>query len=428
MKPRRSLIAFCCAIALCGAGTAHADAVTDWNTIASQNTPLPLPAKLRAMAMVQIAVHDALNAIDPRYEPYSYASGAAPRAMPEAAVAAAAHGVLLAVAPEANHAAIDTAYQRALARLHGCPWKRACRNGLEAGRAAAAAILDERQSDRSQENPHLPYVLAPAPGVHQPTPDQNPPFPAFANWANVTPFTINDTARFHRRFRAPVSPVLDLRSWTYTIDYLVVKALGSKQTRARAPDSSMSRIARFWYGSAGVDWAGMTRGIVEHHDLDMWEHARLFALLAIGQADVTVSVFESKYHYNFWRPVTAIRWDNDGNRYTRPDPGWTPYLVTPPYPDYPCGTPMLAGAATEILRDFFGTDRQRWTATSEFPGQPGVPAGPVTRTYHSFSRAADETALARVYAGIHFGTGCHVGVDQGEKIARYAFKHLMRPL
>lgn len=428
MKPRRTLIALCCALALCGAGAAHADAVTDWNAVADQNTSLPLPIKLRALAMTQIAVHDALNAIDPRYESYSYTSGGASQAMPEAAVAAAARDVLIAVAPAANQNAINAAYASALAGLPGCPSSEDCLSGIAAGQAAADAIITDRSIDGSQVSPHLPYTNAPAPGVYQPTPDQSPPFPAFAGWANVTPFSISSLARFHHKFRAPVSPVLNLRSWTYTIDYAVVKALGSKKVRARSPDSSMSRIARFWYGSAGHDWAGMTRSIVARKDLDMWENARLFALLAIGQADVTISVFESKYHYSFWRPVTAIRWNNDGNRYTRPDPDWTPYLVTPPYPDYPCGTPMLAGAATETLRDFFGTDRQRWTATSQFPGQPGVPAGPVTRTYHSFSRAADETAMARVYAGIHFGTGCHVGVDQGEKIARYGFEKLLRPL
>ena len=428
MYRRRSLVALCCAFALFGSGAAHADAVTDWNAVAVQNTPLPLPIKLRAMAMVQISVHDALNAIDPRYESYSYAAGAAPSAMPEAAVAAAAHRVLLSEAPAANHAAIEAAYQDALAGLPGCPSSLPCWKGIEAGRAAADAILDERELDGSEASPHLPYLLLPAPGVHQPTPDQNPPFPAFANWANVRPFTIDDSTRFHRRFRAPRSSLMNLRSWTYTIDYLVVQVLGSKEYRAATPDSNMSRSARFWYGSAGADWAGNVRSIVEGDGLDMWEHARLLALLAIGQADVTISVFESKYHYNFWRPVTAIRWNNDGNPYTTPDPGWTPYLVTPPYPDYPCGTPMLAGAATRVLRDFFGTDRRSWTVVSQFPGQPGVPAGPVTRSFRSFSSAADDAAMARVYAGIHFGTGCHVGVKQGGKIAHYAFTHLLRPL
>ena len=427
--PRRALIAIACAAALFGAGPVHADAVTDWNAVANQNTPLPLPVKLRAMAMVQIAVHDALNSIDPRYARYSSAvPGAASNAMPEAAVAAAARDVLLAVTQAAQDEAINAAYANALAALPGCPVSPACQQGIAAGQAAAAAILADRNLDGAQVNPHLPYTNAPGPGVYQTTPNQAPAFPAFAGWANVKPFTISDAATFHGLFRAPVSPLLNLRSHRYTVDYNQVKAFGSKASRAAEPDSGKSRIARFWYGSAGHDWAGMTQGIVADRGLDPWQHARLFALLAIGQADVVISVFDSKYHYSFWRPVTAIRWLDDGNPATTPDPGWLPYLVTPPYPDYPCGTPMLAGAGTEVLRDFFGTDDMRWSATSNFPGQPGVPAGPVTRSYNSFSRAADETAMARVYAGIHFGTGCHVGVDQGEKIARYAFENLLRPL
>lgn len=405
-----------------------ADAVTDWNTTANQNTPLPLPAKLRALAMVQIAVHDALNAIDPRYQSYGAVPGAAPGALPEAAVAAAAHDVLAAVAPAGQQATIAAAYASALNGLPGCPASLACQSGIAAGQAAAAAIVMARVNDGSQASPHLPYTLAPGVGVHQRTPDQAPPDPVFANWANVRPFTVGDSVLFHALFRAPPSALLDTGSTTYTVDYAQVKAFGSKPVRAASPHSSKSRIARFWYGSAGGDWAGMARGIVEGRGLDMWEHARLFALLAIGQADVPISVFEAKYHYNFWRPVTAIRWLDDGNEDTEPDPAWTPYLVTPPYPDYPCGTPMLAGAATETLRRFLGTDTLRWTATSQFPGQPGVPAGPVTRSYRTFSAAADEAAVSRVYAGIHFGTGCDVGVAQGREIARFAFENLLRPL
>lgn len=426
--PRRGALALGCAFALCGIGSAHADAVTDWNTVANQNTPLPLPLKLRSMAMVQIAVHDALNTIDSRYRRYSVVPSAPPSALPQAAVATAARDVLLVVAPATQHAAINTAYANALSSLPGCPTSPACQGGIAAGQAAAAAIVSDRSLDGAQNSPHLPYTPAPATGVYQPTPDMNPPFPAFANWANVRPFTMGDPALFHARFRAPTSRVMNPRSVAYTIDYWIVKALGSKASRAAQPESEPSRVARFWYGSAGGDWTGLTQGATKDLGLDLWENARLYALLAIGQVDVTISVFESKYRYNFWRPVTAIRWNNDGNPATRPDPAWMPYLITPPYPDYPCGTPMLAGAGTQTLRDFLGTDRLRWNATSMFPGQPGVPAGPVVRRFTSFSKTADEVARARVYAGIHFGTGCYVGVDQGEKIARYAFEHLLRPL
>lgn len=207
-----------------------------------------------------------------------------------------------------------------------------------------------------------------------------------------------------------------------------MKLLGSAAARGGAQaNSEKSRIARFWYGS-GSNWFPTARAIVADRKLDQWQNARLFALLAIGQADVPISVFDSKYHYNFWRPVTAINWINDGNPFTRPQVGWLPYLITPPYPDYPCGTPMLAGAGTEVLRRFFGTDRVPYTVTSRFAAQGSVPADEITRSYASLSQAATESASARVYAGIHFRTGCHVGVTLGKKVGRYAFRHYLQPL
>lgn len=431
MRHRRAALAVGCIIALCASGLARADAVTDWNTVANQNTPLPLPAKLRALAMVQIAVHDALNYIDPRYETYTVQHATNPHALPDIAVASAAYHVLKSVAPASQQAAIAAEYADALNASPDChgPAKARCKSAIAAGKIAATAIVHQRRGDHSEaSNYHRPYTLAPAPGVHQQTPDTVPTFPAFAGWATVTPFAMTSGDQF----RAPPNAILDVTSFDYAIEYLKVWMTGSKLIRAAAPDSEPSKIARFWYGSAGVDWAGLGQAVVQDRGLDRWEHARLFALLAIGQADVVISVFDSKYHYNFWRPVTAIRQDqpgqDDGNFFTMEDASWTPYLVTPPYPDYPCGTPMLAGAGTEVLRDFLGADAVSWTATSNFPGQPDVPAGAVTRSYASLSEAADEAAVSRMYAGIHFEAGCHVGVDLGEQLGRYTFDNYLRPL
>jgi len=224
--------------------------------------------------------------------------------------------------------------------------------------------------------------------------------------------------------------VLNPRSFTYALDYYEVKVLGSASARRGSEDrdnSEESRIARFWYGS-GSDWAPTTRAIVQGRKLNLWQNARLFALLAIGQADVTISVFDSKYHYNFWRPVTAINWIHDGNFLTLPDTDWLPYLVTPPYPDYPCGVPVLAGAGTEVLRRFFRSDHVPYTVTGRFAAQNGLPAEEITRSFGSLSQAADEAVSARVYAGIHFRTGCEMGARLGEKVGRFAFRHYLRPL
>ena len=426
-RQRLCLRTLACALAGLMPAIASADSVTEWNQIADATTAIPLPMKLRAMAMTHIAIHDALNAIDPRYRSYSIAPTANLHASPDAAVATAARDVLVSTVP-AQAATVNGLYADFMAALPPCPaaHPRCLRYGVLAGRGAAHAILAARVGDHA-DAPQFPYTRAPAPGVHQPTPttswDQLST-PMFESWAGVTPFAL----RRRDQFRAQPSRLFDLRSPTYTFDYLEVKYLGSAQARGGAhADSEMSRIARFWYGS-GSNWFPTARAIAARHDLDQWQNARLFALLAISQVDVTISVFDSKYHYDFWRPVTAINWINDGNPYTRPQPGWLPYLVTPPYPDYPCGVPMLAGAGTEVLRRFFGTDYVPYTVTARFAAQGNIPADEITRRYWLLSQAAAEAASARVYAGIHFRTGCRVGVGLGEKVGRFAYRHYLQPL
>lgn len=419
-RPTRLAWSLACALAIGVPGLAQADAVLDWNERATEATAaLPLPIRLRAMAMVQIAVHDSLNAIDPRYRTYSVVAPANSSASPDAAVATAAHKVLLSVLP----APPADGYDAYIATLPPCGSSapHCIADGKAAGTDAASAIVHERSTD-DLSHPHLPYTDAAAPGVYQLTPGV--PFAAFEGWQDITPFAI----RSKRQFRSPPSQLFNLRSWLYTANYIQVKWLGSAAARGGVHENSeMSRIARFWYGTGGHDWFATTRAIVANRHLDRWQHARLFALLAMGQVDSTISVFHDKYRYRFWRPVTAIRWLHDGNPLTVPDPDWTPYLRTPPYPDYPCGTPMLAGAGTEVLRNFFGTDRVPYTVTSTYaPPPPGMPEQ-ITRSYRSLTGAAAETAIARVYAGIHFGTGCEVGVEQGEKIGHWVTGHYLRP-
>jgi hypothetical protein len=338
---------------------------------------------------------------------------------PRAAVATAAHDVLANLLP----AAPDDGYDAYIAALPPCPATRpqCIENGKAAGAAAAAAILAMRAND-DLGNLHPPYTQAPAPGVYQPTPGVA--FPVFEGWGDIEPFAL----RSSRQFRTPWSPLLNLRSLQYTRDYKQVQAVGSATARGGAHEQSEpSRIAKFWYGSGGNDWFATTRVIAEARHLDAWQNARLFALLAIGQVDATISVFHNKYRFNFWRPVTAIRWADDGNPHTVPDPDWSPYLSTPPYPDYPCGVPILAGAGTEVLRNFFYSDRVRYTVTGTYqPPAPGT-AEQITRSYHRLSDAAAEAAIARVYAGIHFSTGCVVGATQGEQIGRYVTQHFLRP-
>lgn len=219
----------------------------------------------------------------------------------------------------------------------------------------------------------------------------------------------------------------------YTREYNEVKQLGDARVRGAQPNSEESDIARFWPGG-GSNWNLTARVIVEGKGLDHWEHARLLALLNIAQADAAIANQVWKYTYTFWRPVTAIRWPDDGNPNTASDAVWRPFLVTPPYPDFPCALPTLTGAAAEALRQFFGTDKVPFTRTFNAPAVPlpalmtPLPAKSITRSFDSLSEAVAESRSARVYAGIHFREGCVAGARQGEQIARFVFLHELRPV
>ncbi|HXW04194.1 MAG TPA: vanadium-dependent haloperoxidase [Vicinamibacterales bacterium] len=438
----RRVAAYCRVLAVATAiftapGIAAADAVTDWNAVAEAVAPRfgGPQQQSRVQAMVQIAVHDALNSIEPRYVRYTDASSGWPDAFPDAAVAAAARHTLLTLLiplPDSalKQAAIDTIESAYLASVGPGPYDQATQLGIEAGEAAAEAILALRSGDGS-DTPHLPYTLQPGPGVYQPTP--NPEFPAaitpsFAGWAHVTPFVLRHGAQFE------VEPgaIFDLTGAAYAREYNEVKSVGDARVRGARPDSEESDIARFWPGG-GSNWNLTARVIVDGLGLDRWEHARLFALLNIAQADALIANQTWKYTYNFWRPVTAIRWPNDGNADTESDPVWRPFLVTPPYPDYPCALPTATGAAAEVLRQFFGTDAVAFSRTFNAPAVPlpapmtALPAKLITRSFSSLSEAADEARDARVYAGIHFREGCDAGLRQGTQIGRFVVRQSLRP-
>jgi hypothetical protein len=323
---RRVLVLFLVLLAL--PATVAADVVTDWNLIAGIVAPRfgGPQQQSRVLAMAQIAVHDALNAIDQRYERYTSIAPTSPSASPDAAVGAAARRTLLELlAPlpdspqkQAAVATIETAYAALLASL---PADAARQAGIDVGEASAGAILAIRMNDGSA-TPHLPYTLLPAPGVYQPTP--NPEFPAvitpsFAGWAYVTPFVLNHGAQFE------VEPgaIFDLAGDAYAAEYNEVKQLGDARVRGALPNSEESDIARFWPGG-GSEWNVTAREIVNGRGLDRWQHARLFAQLNVAQADALIANQTWKYTYNFWRPVTAIRWLDDGNAGTDSDPAWRP--------------------------------------------------------------------------------------------------------
>lgn len=422
--------------------TAQADAVVDWNATYDAASPSygGPPQRAYLGALVHIAIHDALNAIDRRYDTYAPTAPAPAFASADAAIASAARDVLVdklgclptpLPARVAACADIAAKYAAALAAVPDGPAKLA---GIATGQAAARSILALRQGDGSATW-NLPYTLAPGKGVHQPTPP-NFPAPANAGYGLMRPFTMSSPAQF----RAGPGELFNLRGLAYTLDYNLVKHVGSLRVRASRPNSAETDIARFW-PSGGANWNLVGRTIVAGRGLDRWQHARLFALMMMAETDGGIQTFNTKYVYNFWRPVTAIRWQDDGNPLTRPDPDWLPLFsfsgpyATPPYPDYTCALPTASGANTEILRRFFRTDAVRYSLTVNAPelsspSLPGIllPQKTITRGYRSLSEAAHESALSRVFAGIHFYEGCLLGIHYGEKIGKQAFQHYLRPV
>jgi len=435
-------LALACALALTATlGAAHADVVTDMNAVVASPPVVPRfgapQQQSRALAMIQIAVHDALNSIDRRYDTYSVVPSAGVGASANAAVAAATRRVTLAllapVPDSADKTAAITAVNNAFDSVLGpMPYDAAELAGIAAGNAAGDAILAARTGDGAA-TPSTPYTLAAGPGVYQPTPNPgltpDPIVPAFGLWGNVRPFAVRSALQF----RPDAPDIFDLAGTSYARDYNEVKSVGDALVRGADPDSERSDIARFWPGG-GANWNLSARTIVSGLGLDAWQHARLFALLNMAEADGLITTMGAKYAYNFWRPVTAIHWADDGNPATASDANWRPFLVTPPYPDYPCALPAATGASSEVLRRYFGTDDIAFSRTfnaAPLPLPPPLaelPGKTITRHFDSLSQAADEAIGARVYAGIHFRTGCDVGVRVGTQVGRFVVQHYLRPV
>jgi membrane-associated phospholipid phosphatase len=395
-----TLIASLVAVRPVLADPSHGNAVTHWNAVAGEafaptqgTNPL---AQSRTLAILHAAIHDVLNAIDRRFEPYTSGLVAAPGASANAAVAAAAREVLVALVPDQT-SLVEAAYDSALASVPDGPSKGA---GVAAGRASAMATLTRRQQDGLDSATQPVYVPRPGAGEYQFT----PPFD-FANlpgWGRVQPFVIDLQEHV-------VDGPQRLSSLQYARDLAYVKAIGELASPTRTPDQS--EIAQFWYEDSPLGWNRITNTVVRQRRLDLWSAARAFALVNFALADGFIAGFDAKYRFRFWRPVTAIHEAaTDGNPLTEADPTWQPFLVTPPVPDYPSTHTVLGAAAAEVLIELFG-DKVRYSATSlTLPG--------LTRHFKGFSPAARENGLSRVYAGIHFRHAVRDGYRQGRSIGR----------
>jgi hypothetical protein len=417
---------------------AGGDAVIAWNAnagvaaTAACLAPLDNPLhESRIYAMMHVAVHDAVNAIDRRSRPYAFDAQAAAGASPDAAVAAAARDVLAALIAQlplelhtqacidAGLAAVQTAYTAALAAI---PDGQAKAQGIAVGQAAAAAILDLRANDGAV-GPFLNFACPQEtrPGEYQCTPGT--PFIVFEGWENVTPFVLKDSSQFR-----PGPPYAVDRK-KYTADFNEVKSFGGDDSSARTADQT--EIALYWWESSPLKWNRIARVVSADQGLDLWENARLFGLLNMALADGYIAMVDSKNHYNYWRPVTAIQTaDTDGNPDTVADPTWMPLRGTPPDQDYASGHSIEGGAGAEVLKQFFGTDEISFQDCSET-----LPAGsacgdttPVFRSYTSFSQAAVENAYSRILIGFHFRKSIEEGTEYGRKIGRRAANLYLRPV
>jgi hypothetical protein len=426
-----------CLIIIAGAGTAaadqehrkHANAVLHWNSVATEIFPVEAGPIIdsRAMAILHAAIHDALNGIERRYEPYT-ADLASPGASLEAAVGSAAHDVLIALAP-GQRDRIEQEYAAALANVPDGP---AEDQGVILGQQAARANLDRRSDDGIVPGPWSPqegpitepvYVPTGKPGDYEFTPpfDAPPlgPIALFPGWGRLTPFGI-DLTRHRLKGRDP------LRTSRYAHDFNIVKSFGSLNSSTRTSDQTAT--AFFWYESFAI-WNDIARTVIWQHQLSPWRAARILALVNFALADGGIACFDAKYHFRFWRPYTAIRRAvEDNNDDTEPDPKWLPLLwtppdmpptfVIPPIPDYPSAAAVTSAAAAEVLTIHI-RDAAPFEATSAtLPG--------VTRRFKSFRQAAHESGMSRVYGGIHFLHAVEDGFTQGKGIGREVSRLLPR--
>jgi hypothetical protein len=388
------------------------NAVVFWNAVADNSIAVvggksPQAGSVDA-AIVHTAIYDAVNAIcGYPFTPYSTRPDVQRPAMPEAAVAAAAHDVLVSMYP-AQAAALDQQYAAFLDSFPG--HHAAKRGGVAVGQQTAAAILALRANDgRNAGTAWDPPP--PGPGVWQPTP---PGFLAAATpWIRlVTPWTMTSPSQF----RSPPPPALNSTVWTR--DYNETKAYGGAVSPVRTPEQS--DLAQF-VGGAGVhpmlQWHDAWRGIAISQRLSVLDAARLFAMLATASSDALIGCWDSKFNYAFWRPVTAIR-AGGGNPALAGDPNWIGFVVTPNHPEYPAAHGCFSSAVVEVLTDYFGTDKMHFTMSSAAPSL----LHPV-RTYDRFSQALADILNARIYGGMHYRNSTQYGAELGRQVSRQVIDH-----
>ncbi len=391
----------------------RADVVTDWNeTIlqAVRNETTPPCLASRNLAILHIAIYDAVNAIRRTHQPYCFEARADGEVSSEAAASAAAHEVAILLYPSRR-----TEFDALLASSVVTITNETPRiNGIQLGREAAQAILALRRDDGASTT--IPYIPSDEPGRWRRTPPFHRP-PELPQWRFLKPFTMTNNAQF----RPPPPPALTGEQ--YARDMNEVKRLGGRDSTERTSEQEL--IARFWSDFSYTvtppgHWNDIARTIALPRKLALEDSVRLFALLNIAMADSAIVCWDAKYAFDYWRPVTAIQQAaKDGNPATQADPGWMPLLPTPAHPEYPSGHSTFSGAAEAVLTHFFGTNAVDFTIGCD--ALPGV-----TRNYRSFAAVAEEIGQSRIYGGIHFPSANLAGTKAGAQLGSYVVSHLLQ--
>lgn len=392
------------AIALGALDDARADVISDWNAKAEQisveKRMLP-PPNARGMAILHVAMFEAVNAVERRYSPYRLDLVVDRGASKEAAAAAAACTVLVALHPD-QEKALDA---HLLATLQSIPEGDAKSGGIALGKKAAGEILAWRAGDGANvPESYRPHTAA---GVYVPT-----VIPVSSTYGAVTPWAMMSGSQF----RPGPPPPLASPDWAREVNE--IREFGGRASTRRSVEQT--EIGRFWFVTGPQAWNPVVRQLAAIKKLDIVDSARLFALVAIATDDAFIAVFEAKYHYNFWRPITAIRnADLANNPATPRDPAWLPLGDTPMHPEYPCAHCITSMAAAVVLQSAFGNDIPEVSMTSATA--PGV-----TRRWTRLQDYADEVAMARLYAGFHYRFSMAAAQEMGRKIAENAVQSRLR--
>jgi PAP2 superfamily protein len=390
--------------------------VVSWNAtlLTIVRTPGAQPATVhptRSFAIMHAAIYDAVNAIDKTHKPYLVRlRGVSRSASQDAAAASAAHEVLVALYPTFQ-TTLDAQLKLSLALIPDGPDKT---EGITIGETVADQILAARSNDGSNASP-IKFVFGNAPGDYQSTPPNFPPQPQFTHWSHVTSFALESANQFR------LGPPPALTSDAYTDAFNEVKSLGIVNSATATADQVLT--GKFWNGAIQNYWNEITQTTAVAHDLSTAQNARLFALLNLSFADGVIAFYDTKYTYNFWRPVTAIQEAAiDDNPQTIPDTAWLPEVgKTTPDPSYPGAHAVISAAGAFVLNSFFRKKDFEFLVTSEvLPGK--------TRSFTNFSAASEEATMSRILAGVHFRTDLTSGRKMGREVADFVVDNFLTPV